>query len=62
MVPAVDERGSRGDGLRRRQAILAVGVGGDPAQDVRRGSYPPQQVVLRAFAGHHGPRIPARRG
>ncbi|CDD96084.1 unknown [Akkermansia sp. CAG:344] len=58
---ARDERGSRGDGLRRRQAILAVGVGGDPAQDVRRGSYPPQQVVLRAFAGHHGPRIPARR-
>ncbi|VYT03799.1 Uncharacterised protein [Akkermansia muciniphila] len=58
---ARDERGSGGSGLRRRQAVLAVGVGGDPAQDVRRGSYPPQQVVLRAFAGRHGPRIPTRR-
>ena len=58
---ARDERGSGGSGLRRRQTVFAVGVGGDSSQDVRRGSYPPQQVVLRAFAGRHGPRIPARR-
>ena len=30
-----------GSGLRRRQAVPAVGVGSDPAQDVRRGSHSP---------------------
>ena len=50
-----------GSGLRRRQAVPAVGVGSDPAQDVRRGSHSPQQVVLRAFLGSHRPRVLTRR-
>ena len=57
---ARDECSPGRDGLRDRQAVLAVGVGSDPAQDVRRGSHSPQQVVLRAFLGSHRPRVLTR--
>lgn len=55
-----DECSPGRDGLRDRQAVLAVGAGSDPAQDVRRGSHSPQQVVLRAFLGSHRPRVLTR--
>ena len=57
---ARDECSPGRDGLRDRQTVLAVGAGSDPAQDVRRGSHPPQQVVLRAFLGSHRPRVLTR--
>ena len=57
---ARDERGSGGGGPRRRQAVPAVGVGGDPAQDIRNGYGSSQQVVDGAFLRGHRPRVPAR--
>ena len=42
---ARDERSPGGDGLRRRQTVLAVGVGGDPAQDVGGGGCAAEKVI-----------------
>lgn len=42
---ARDECGSRGNGLRRRQTVLAVGVGSDPAQDVGGGCCAAEKVI-----------------
>ena len=49
-----------GSGLRRRQAVPAVGVGSDPAQDVRGGGCSAKKVVGGAFLRGHRPRVPAR--
>ena len=57
---ARDERGSGGGGPRRRQAVPAVGVGGDPAQDIRNGYGSSQQVVDGAFLRGHRPRVLTR--
>ena len=40
-----DERSPGGDGLRRRQTVLAVGVGSDPAQDVGGGCCAAEKVI-----------------
>ena len=56
---ARDECGSGGDGTRGRQTVLAVGVGGDPAQDVRGGDCSSKKIICRAFLRSHRSRVRA---